>query len=103
MAHFGLFFNMGQCCCAGSHTFLEDKIYDEFVDRSAQRVKRTVGNPLDLNTEQSVQPTVFADVLDSMTIAKIFGPVQQLIRFTMLDEVIERANNSEYGLAAASL
>lgn len=32
---------------------------------------------------------------------QIFGPVQQLIRFKSLDEVIERANNSEYGLAAA--
>lgn len=32
---------------------------------------------------------------------QIFGPVQQLIRFKNLDEVIERANNSEYGLAAA--
>lgn len=33
--------------------------------------------------------------------AQIFGPVQQLIRFKNLDEVIERANNSDYGLAAA--
>ncbi|SPP85880.1 blast:Aldehyde dehydrogenase%2C mitochondrial [Drosophila guanche] len=50
-----------------------------------------------------VQPTVFADVKDDMTIAReeIFGPVQQLIRFKKLDEVIERANNSDYGLAAA--
>lgn len=38
-----------------------------------------------------------------MTIAKeeIFGPVQQIIRFKKLDEVIERANGSDYGLAAA--
>lgn len=50
-----------------------------------------------------IQPTVFADVTDNMTIAKeeIFGPVQQLIRFKKLDEVIERANATEYGLAAA--
>lgn len=32
---------------------------------------------------------------------QIFGPVQQIIRFKKLDEVIERANNTEYGLAAA--
>lgn len=32
---------------------------------------------------------------------QIFGPVQQLIKFKTVDEVIERANNSEYGLAAA--
>lgn len=162
-SHFGLFFNMGQCCCAGSRTFIEDKIYDEFVERSAERAKkRTVGNPFDLTTEHGpqvdkeqfnkilsmietgkqqgaklvaggnkyqglpgyfIEPTVFADVQDDMTIAKeevllnsckykfqpnnnstffqIFGPVQQLIRFKSLDEVIERANNNDYGLAAA--
>lgn len=142
-AHFGLFFNMGQCCCAGSRTFVEDKIYDEFVERSAERAKqRTVGNPFDLNTEQGpqidsdqynkiieliesgkkegaklvaggnkydgpggyfIQPTVFADVTDNMRIAReeIFGPVQQIIRFKSLEEVIHRANDSDYGLAAA--
>lgn len=50
-----------------------------------------------------VEPTVFARVHDNMRIAReeIFGPVQQLIRFKNIDEVIERANKSEYGLAAA--
>lgn len=49
-----------------------------------------------------VEPTVFADVDDNMTIAKeeIFGPVVSAMPFEDLDEVIERANNSEYGLAA---
>ena len=32
---------------------------------------------------------------------QIFGPVQQLIKFKDLDEVIERANDTAYGLAAA--
>lgn len=31
---------------------------------------------------------------------QIFGPVQQIIKFSQLDEIIERANNTEYGLAA---
>lgn len=49
-----------------------------------------------------VEPTVFADVDDNMTIAKeeIFGPVVSAMPFEDLDEVIGRANNSEYGLAA---
>jgi len=49
-----------------------------------------------------VEPTVFADVKDEMTIAKeeIFGPVQSIIKFDDLDEVIHRANNTSYGLAA---
>ena len=40
---------------------------------------------------------------DSMAIAKdeIFGPVMQVLRFKEIDEVIERANTTDYGLAAA--
>lgn len=79
MAHFGLFFNQvsrkihslfilfrklmsalieiintyslkGQCCCAGSRIFVEEPIYDEFVERSVELAKkRVVGNPFDPN------------------------------------------------------
>ena len=50
-----------------------------------------------------VEPTVFADVSDDMTIAReeIFGPVMSIIKFKDVDEVIRRANRSIYGLAAA--
>ncbi|KAM6981237.1 retinal dehydrogenase 2 [Aplochiton taeniatus] len=50
-----------------------------------------------------IEPTVFSDVRDNMRIAKeeIFGPVQQIMKFKTIDEVIERANNTEYGLVAA--
>src|SRR3979411_2191618 len=55
-AHFALFFNQGQCCCAGSRLYVEEKVYDEFVERSVARAKkRTVGNPFDKNTEQGPQ------------------------------------------------
>jgi aldehyde dehydrogenase (NAD+) len=49
-----------------------------------------------------VEPTVFADVRDDMKIAQdeIFGPVMSIIRFNDIDEVVERANNTTYGLAA---
>ncbi|MCM3584756.1 aldehyde dehydrogenase family protein [Mesobacillus maritimus] len=49
-----------------------------------------------------VSPTIFADVSDEMTIAKeeIFGPVISAMPYDDLDELINRANNSEYGLAA---
>lgn len=49
-----------------------------------------------------VNPTVFTDVKDTMTIAKeeIFGPVMQILKYSTYDEVIERANNSDYGLGA---
>ena len=50
-----------------------------------------------------VQPTVFADVTDDMKIAReeIFGPVMSIIKFKNIDEVVRRANNTNYGLAAA--
>ena len=55
-AHFGLFFNHGQCCTAGSRLFVEEKCYDEFVERSVARVKkRVVGNPFDRTTDQGPQ------------------------------------------------
>ncbi|KAG1659996.1 Retinal dehydrogenase 1 [Nymphon striatum] len=49
-----------------------------------------------------VKPTVFSNVQDNMRIAKeeIFGPVQQILKFDTVEEAIERANNTSYGLAA---
>ncbi len=50
-----------------------------------------------------VEPTIFDNVKDEMTIAKdeIFGPVVSVLPFKSMDEVIQRANNTSYGLAAA--
>jgi aldehyde dehydrogenase (NAD+) len=49
-----------------------------------------------------VQPTVFTNVTDNMTIAEeeIFGPVMSILKFSTDAEVVERANNTRYGLAA---
>lgn len=141
-SHFALFFNQGQCCCAGSRTYVEESIYDEFVKKSVERARnRKVLNPLDPECEQGpqvdqdqfdkimdlidsgkkegakiecggervgdkgyfVQPTVFTGVTEDMRIAKeeIFGPVMQIMKFKTIDEVIERANRTNYGLAAS--
>jgi aldehyde dehydrogenase (NAD+) len=140
-SHFALFFNQGQACCAGSRLFVEDKVYDEFVEKSVARAaRRTVGDPFEASTEQGpqidgtqfnkvmsyidsglcegaelltggkrvgdrgyfIEPTVFANVKDEMKIAReeIFGPVMSIIRFHDIDEVVDRANNTSYGLAA---
>ena len=50
-----------------------------------------------------IEPTVFSDVKDDMRIAteEIFGPVMQILKFKTLDEIIERANKTMYGLAAS--
>ncbi|MBE9033864.1 aldehyde dehydrogenase family protein [aff. Roholtiella sp. LEGE 12411] len=141
-SHDAIFFNQGQCCCAGSRLFVEEKCYDEFVAKTVEKAQnRIVGNPFDAKTEQGPQvdkdqfdkvmsyiesgmregaqmlcggnqvgeqgffiaPTVFADVRDDMKIAQeeIFGPVMSIIKFKDLDEVIQRANATMYGLAAA--
>jgi len=49
-----------------------------------------------------VQPTIFTDCHDAMSIVRdeIFGPVMSLLVFDHEDEVIRRANDSNYGLAA---
>lgn len=49
-----------------------------------------------------IRPTVFADVTDTMTIAReeIFGPVMAVLDFDSEDEVIARANATDFGLAA---
>ena len=141
-AYFGLFFNQGQCCVAGSRLFVQDDVYDEFVAKITAKAKgRRVGDPFDPATEQGpqvsaeqfdrvmgyigkgqsdgakmlaggsrvgdkgyfIEPTVFADVTDEMTIAReeIFGPVMSILRFKDVDEVVERGNRTFYGLAAA--
>ena len=50
-----------------------------------------------------IEPTIFGDVKNDMKIAQeeIFGPVLSVLTFDDIDEVIERANNNPYGLAAA--
>uniref|UniRef100_A0ACD5VBY4 Uncharacterized protein n=1 Tax=Avena sativa TaxID=4498 RepID=A0ACD5VBY4_AVESA len=141
LAHFALFFNQGQCCCAGSRTFVHERVYEEFVEKSKARAeRRVVGDPFRKGVEQGpqiddeqfnkilgyiksgvesqanlvtggarlgdkgyyIKPTIFSDVQDGMKIAQeeIFGPVQSILKFNDLNEVIKRANASRYGLAA---
>ena len=138
----GLFFNQGQCCCAGSRLFVEEKVHDQFVDKMLKMVKaQKVGDPFDLETTQGpqvsqeqcdrvmgfveagkkegaklltggnrgagkgyfVEPTVFDGVTDNMKIAKeeIFGPVMNILTFKDVNEVVQRGNATNFGLAAA--
>jgi len=56
----------------------------------------------DLNSGFYVQPTVFADVTDDMTLAReeVFGPVMAVLDFVDEEEAVTRANATEFGLAA---
>ncbi|KAJ6642833.1 Aldehyde dehydrogenase X, mitochondrial [Pseudolycoriella hygida] len=141
VAHNAIFMNHGQVCFAASRHYVHEKIYDEFVKRSAALASmRKVGDPFDADTDQGPQideesmkkilhfvdlgkeqgakletggkrigtegyfmePTVFSNVTDDMSIAthEIFGPVQCIIKFKTVDEVIESANRTNYGLMA---
>jgi aldehyde dehydrogenase (NAD+) len=55
-AYFGLFFNQGQCCCAGSRLFVEEKVHDKVVDRLLEKAKQQkLGDPFDPGTTQGPQ------------------------------------------------
>ncbi|MDQ3759031.1 MAG: aldehyde dehydrogenase family protein [Actinomycetota bacterium] len=60
------------------------------------------GSPENGDSGYFVSPTLFTDVSDEMAIAReeIFGPVLVAMPFDELSEVAERANDTEYGLAA---
>jgi len=78
-----------------------------YVDIAKQEGASLVagGGRADIGTGKGYffQPTVFDNVTPSMTIAReeIFGPVLATIDFADIDEAIARANDSQYGLAAA--
>ena len=55
-AHDAIMANMGQICCAGSRTYVQEGIYDEFVRRSVELAKkRIVGDPYNLKTQNGPQ------------------------------------------------
>lgn len=72
---------------------------DEGAKIIAGGLQVTKGN---LKNGNFIQPTIFSDVKDNMKIAReeIFGPVMCVMPFDTEIEVIERANNTELGLAA---
>lgn len=46
----------GQCCCAGSRTYVHERVYDEFVEKAkARAMKRVVGDPFKKGVEQGPQ------------------------------------------------
>ncbi|KAF5401220.1 aldehyde dehydrogenase mitochondrial [Paragonimus heterotremus] len=55
-ANVGLFFNQGQCCCASSRIFVEESVYEKFVEYSTELAKqRVVGDPFSPTTQQGPQ------------------------------------------------
>ncbi|MDW8310423.1 MAG: aldehyde dehydrogenase family protein, partial [Verrucomicrobiales bacterium] len=136
-----IFFNHGQCCCAGSRLMVERDIFDTVVEGVAAEARKIkLGPGLDPQTEMGplvseeqlnrvmnyiqqgraagacyvtgggrlgnrgyfVQPTVVKDVRPDMSIVReeIFGPVVVAEPFSKPEELVPRANDTYYGLAA---
>ena len=137
-----IFFNHGQCCCAGSRLYVEKDAFDEVVEGVAAQAKKIkLGPGMDPGTQMGplvsdeqmarvtsyiqsglsegakavaggnrhgdegyfVEPTVLVNTNENMKCVKeeIFGPVVAAIPFDNPDDLVERANNNPYGLAAA--
>jgi aldehyde dehydrogenase (NAD+) len=72
------------------------------IDEGPRLVCGGSGRPADLNRGFYVRPTIFSDVHQSMAIAQeeIFGPVLSIIAYDNIEEAIEIANSTIYGLGA---
>ncbi len=71
------------------------------IDEGARLVAGGVGRPEGIETGYFIKPTVFSGVNNEMTIAReeIFGPVLAMIPYDTLEEAIDIANDTPYGLA----
>jgi aldehyde dehydrogenase (NAD+) len=72
------------------------------IAQGATLVTGGPGRPADLNRGYYVRPTVFADVTSDMRIAReeIFGPVLAILPYDSVEEAIQQANDTVYGLAS---
>jgi len=83
-----------------------DSVLGYIASGIAEGARLLIGGKREISGEYAkgayVQPTVFTDCTDEMTIVReeIFGPVMSILVFDDEDEVIRRANDTEYGLAA---
>jgi phenylacetaldehyde dehydrogenase len=136
-----IFFNQGQCCCAGSRLYVERPVFDRVIEGVAANAKKIkVGPGMEPSTSMGplvseeqlqrvcgflesgikegaraaaggkklggkgyfVEPTVLVDTKENMRVVQeeIFGPVVTAIPFDDPEELLPRANDSVYGLAA---
>jgi aldehyde dehydrogenase (NAD+) len=79
---------------------------ESYIEKGKAEGARLVtggGRPAGLDTGWYVEPTVFADVESKMTIAQeeIFGPVLSVIPYDTVEQAVDIANDSDYGLAGS--
>lgn len=140
------FYSTGQVCSNGTRVFVQNDVYEEFLDGLAERVESLkIGDPFDPETMigplvtaehhdkvmrymkvahdsgarhvvggnvpddpaladgNYVVPAIFADATDTMAFVtdEVFGPLMSVLRFDDEDEVLRRANATDYGLSGA--
>ncbi|MBN8940201.1 MAG: aldehyde dehydrogenase family protein [Rhizobiales bacterium] len=78
------------------------KLIEQGIAEGARLVTGGTGRPSGLNKGYYIRPTIFADVTNSMTIAReeIFGPVLSILPYKTEEEAIEIANDTVYGLSS---
>jgi len=93
---------IGPMSSAGQKQTVLDFI-DQAIADGARLVTGGSDAPAGLSIGNYVSPTVFADVTNDMTIAQeeVFGPVLVMIKYSDIDQAIEIANDTPYGLASA--
>ena len=91
---------IGPISNANQYQKIQDLI-QKGIEEGATLVAGGPGRPEGFNKGYFARPTVFADVTNDMTIAReeIFGPVLTMINYDSVEEAIEMANDTEYGLA----
>lgn len=93
--------HMGPVVNKAQHDKIQDLIQSAIDDGATLETGGT-DLPTNVNRGYYVKPTVFSGVTPDMRIAKeeVFGPVVTLMSYDSLDEAIETANDTEYGLSA---
>ena len=93
---------VGPMSSAGQKQSVLDYI-DQAISDGARLVTGGTDMPQGLTTGNYVLPTIFADVTNDMVIAQeeVFGPVLVMIKYSTIDQAIEIANDTPYGLASA--
>ena len=118
---FALFaFNQGEVCTCPSRALVQESIYERFMERAIRRVESIrSGNPLDTVTQMGAQVSQgqLETILNYIDIGKnegadvltggrrkllegIFGPVLAVTTFKTVEEALELANDTQYGLGA---
>lgn len=94
--------NLGPLASAAQRDRVQSYI-NKGIEEGATLIAGGLGAPEGLTTGFYVKPTVFSNVTNDMTIAQeeIFGPVLSILPYDTLDEAVEIANGTVYGLAGA--